>query len=145
MDSLFQHATQVITDLQSNPQWAYGLILLSFLTFALSLILIPWLVIRLPKDYFSANRRGESALRQYHPVVYWLIRLLKNLFSAALIVAGILMLVLPGQGILSILIGISIGDFPGKYRLERYLVTRPGVLKSINWIRKKARKPLLEL
>ena len=50
-----------------------------------------------------------------------------------------LMLVLPGQGLLTILIGIGISDFPGKYKLERRLVSVPGILGAINWIRGKAR------
>jgi len=54
------------------------------------------------------------------------------------------MLVLPGQGLLTILFGIALLDFPGKYRLERRIVSYPKVLNSINWIRKKAnKKPLV--
>ena len=53
------------------------------------------------------------------------------------------MLVLPGQGILTILVGFTLLDFPGKFRLQRWIVTRRGVLESINWVRKKAgREPL---
>ena len=45
------------------------------------------------------------------------------------------MLFTPGQGILSILAGLLLMNFPGKFRLERWLVQRPGVLKSLNWLR----------
>lgn len=145
METLFPQLSSLIQDISSQPQWTIGLIALSAVTFFLSLLIIPWLIIRLPTDYFSETKRHESVLRQQHPLTYWLVRIGKNLLSALLIVAGIIMLILPGQGLLSILIGISIGDFPGKYRLERYIVSRPGVLKSINWIRRKAKKPLLEL
>ena len=54
-----------------------------------------------------------------------------------LIIAGIVMLVLPGQGILSILVGIGLTDFPGKYRLERWLARQPAVFNTMNWIRRK--------
>jgi hypothetical protein len=34
-------------------------------------------------------------------------------------------------------------DFPGKYRLERWLATRRAVWRSINWLRRRAgREPL---
>jgi hypothetical protein len=45
------------------------------------------------------------------------------------------MLFTPGQGILTILAGLLLMNFPGKYRLERWLVQRPGVLSSLNWLR----------
>jgi len=68
----------------------------------------------------------------------------KNLLGLVLLIMGILMLVLPGQGLLTILFGIALIDFPGKYKLERHLISYPKVLNSINWIRKKAnKKPLL--
>lgn len=145
MEDTLPQMGQFFTELSSQPQWAFGLVTFSVVTFLLSLILIPWLIIRLPEDYFSGRKRHESNLQQQHPLVYWSIRVGKNLLSALLVAAGIIMLVLPGQGLLSILIGISIGDFPGKYRLERFVISRPGVLKSINWIRKKAKKPLLKI
>jgi len=57
--------------------------------------------------------------------------------------AGIAMLVLPGQGILAILGGIELMDFPGKYRLERWIVSRPAVLRSVNWLRRRMGRPPL--
>ena len=53
--------------------------------------------------------------------------------------------VLPGQGLLTILIGISLVNFPGKYRLERYLVSRRWAQRSLNWVRKRGGKPPFEL
>lgn len=58
-------------------------------------------------------------------------------------VAGILMLALPGQGLLTIIIGLVLMDFPGKYYAERWVISRHSILLSINWIRKKADKPAL--
>ena len=48
------------------------------------------------------------------------------------------MLVTPGQGVLTIVVGMLLFDFPGKFRLERWLVTRPTVWRSINWLRERA-------
>jgi hypothetical protein len=62
-----------------------------------------------------------------------------------LVLAGIMMLVLPGQGILAMLIGIGLMDFPGKFRLERWFARQPAVFKSLNWIRTRAgHAPLLD-
>ena len=56
-----------------------------------------------------------------------------------------LMLVLPGQGLLTILLGVTLLDFPGKFRMQKWVISRKGVLDSINWIRAKAHKRPLEL
>ena len=64
----------------------------------------------------------------------------KNLIGYVFVVAGIIMLMLPGQGILTIVIGITLLDFPGKYRLERWVVSRRPVLRSINWVRRRAKR-----
>jgi UPF0716 family protein affecting phage T7 exclusion len=69
----------------------------------------------------------------------------KNLLGYIFVVAGILMLMLPGQGFLTILIGITLIDFPGKYALERWIVSHGSVLRSINWIRRQAGRPPLVL
>jgi hypothetical protein len=68
----------------------------------------------------------------------------KSLLGYVFIAAGVLMLVLPGQGMLTILVGIILVDFPGKYRLERWIVTRRPVLRFINRLRRRAgRAPLV--
>jgi hypothetical protein len=69
----------------------------------------------------------------------------KNLLGIVLILAGVAMLVLPGQGILMILIGLMLMDVPGKRALERRLVQQPSVWQAMNWIRAKAHQPALEM
>ena len=59
--------------------------------------------------------------------------------------AGIAMLALPGQGILTILVGITLLNFPGKRRLELRIVRQRRVLRAINWMRAKAKRPPLVL
>ena len=59
--------------------------------------------------------------------------------------AGIAMLLLPGQGVLTILIGIMLLDFPGKRSLEFWIIRQRGVLKAANWIRRKSNHPPLEV
>jgi hypothetical protein len=51
------------------------------------------------------------------------------------VLAGIVMLLIPGQGLLTILIGIALMDFPKKQAFLRRVVARQWVLRSINRIR----------
>ncbi len=69
-----------------------------------------------------------------------LVLLLKNLLGIILFFMGILMLVLPGQGILTILTGLVLLDFPGKFLLLRWLARKERILNSLNWVRKKGHK-----
>ena len=55
--------------------------------------------------------------------------------------AGVAMILLPGQGLITILIGISFMDFPAKQQLVDALVRRPRVIRLLNWIRQKEKKP----
>ncbi|PID45453.1 MAG: hypothetical protein CSB47_08600 [Proteobacteria bacterium] len=129
---------------QINSELIVILGLVSVITFVLTLLLVPVVVVRIPEDYFSDDYRHVSRLAQYHPVLRYVLILLKNLLGLVLLVMGVLMLVLPGQGLLTIFFGIALMDFPGKFKLERKLVSYPKILHSINWIRKKAnRKPLV--
>lgn len=109
-----------------------------------SLIAIPVILVRLPADYFDL-RVPRSWMRDHHPVLKILGHVLKNSFGAVFLVAGFLMLFLPGQGILTMLIGISLLDFPGKRRLEARLVGRPKILSTINHLRHRFGKPPLVL
>ncbi|MDX1804128.1 MAG: hypothetical protein R3292_08605 [Alcanivorax sp.] len=105
-----------------------------------SFIAIPWLLIRMPHDYFT---RGYKP-RQHRGVMAWLVWAGRNFLAVILLIAGILMLVLPGQGLLTILIAIMTSTFPGKYRLERAIIRRPHVYHGVNWIREKYHRPALD-
>lgn len=122
--------------------WLAGL---SLVTFVGTLIIVPLLVVRIPSDYFSHDRRHRTPWAAHHPFVRGALLFTKNLAGYVFILAGILMLVLPGQGLLTIFIGVMLLDFPGKYRFERWLVTRRPVLKSINWLRKRTKHAPLNL
>jgi hypothetical protein len=111
--------------------------------FIVTIMIIPLVVARIPAEYFLEKERHVSQTRRFHPVIYMTLVVGKNLIGGILILAGITMLVLPGQGILTILIGISLTNFPGKYNLERKLVSKPNVFKTINWLRQRAGKPPL--
>jgi hypothetical protein len=117
----------------------------SFVTFVSTLVVVPMLVVKIPYDYFAYGRRKNVLWADRHAVVRCILLLAKNLLGYILIAFGILMLVLPGQGILTIVIGITLLNFPGKYRLEKWIVSRRSVLRSINWTRRCAGKDPLVL
>lgn len=128
-----------------NERLVALLAVVSIVTFVASLIIVPWLLVRLPSDYFVRSRRTPSALRAAHPVLRLALLIAKNVLGVVLLGGGIAMLVLPGQGLLTMVLGISLIDFPGKYALERALVRRRAVHKSINWIRRKGGREPIEI
>lgn len=104
-----------------------------------SMLAIPWLLVRMPVDYFNTPSRPLH----YRGPLAWVLWLLRNVMALLLLAAGILMLILPGQGILTILIALMVSTFPGKYRMERAIMRRPSVLRAANWIRRRNGKPEL--
>ena len=118
------------------------LFLLSIVGFVGSVIAIPWILIRLPQDYFCESH-PRTWLKDRHPVLRLIALALKNFVGWILLLGGIAMLVLPGQGLLTILIGVSLMDFPGKRAIERKLVSRPLVLQAINRVRERFDRPPL--
>ncbi|MEX0958641.1 MAG: PGPGW domain-containing protein [Burkholderiales bacterium] len=130
--------------LQDNETLLWWMGLGSVVAFAVSLVAVYGLLVLLPADYFRQEKSRPKPFGQRHPVLRWAVRIVKNLIGVVLFVAGILMLFLPGQGLLTILVAVMLLNFPGKYRLERWLVTRSGVRRSIDWLRLKAgRQPLV--
>jgi len=108
-----------------------------------TLIAVPMILIWLPNDYLSAQSpvsvvRRRGVLWRYP---YWII---KNLFGAIFIVAGIAMLVLPGQGILTIVLGLALINFPGKRQVIHRIFGHPRVFHAVNRLRVRAGKPPLE-
>lgn len=110
-----------------------------------SVVIFPLVVAHLPGDYFVRDRRDPARRIRRRPVLWVFLTVLKNLTGLVLILAGVVMLVLPGQGILTILMGLALTNFPGKYRLERWLVQRPAVGRGLNRIRTFAGKDGLEI
>lgn len=116
----------------------------SVLTFIGSILALPVLVAAMPEDYFVDAERHRSRLRRFHPLIYLALRILKNVVGWLLVLCGILMLVLPGQGLLTILVGLVLSDFPGKFALERWLAMNPRIMTTFNWLRRRAGRPPLQ-
>jgi hypothetical protein len=115
-----------------------GIAILSGLSvgcFLLSLVALPWMVCRIPEDFFlTADFRSEQSRATGGR---WIISGIKNLLGAGLFLVGGILLFMPGQGLLTMLMGVILMDFPGKKRVLGKLLTREDVRTSLNWIRKK--------
>lgn len=130
--------------IKDNDALFWWLAAASVVTFVGSLIVVPMLVARIPADYFAQPNRPRTRFTGKPPVVRSLLRIGKNVLGVLLMLGGVAMLVLPGQGLLTLLIGFMLVDLPGKYRFEKWLVSRPRIASGINWLRRRAgREPLV--
>lgn len=129
--------------IQANPKFMTGLGIASALGFVLSILAFPLLIAQIPEDYFASRCPPAHPLRNRHPLAALAIVALKNLAGAVLLLAGIAMLVLPGQGVMTILLGLMLLNFPGKRRLELWIVRHPKIERALNWLRKRHHKPPL--
>ena len=116
---------------------------ISFFIFIFSLISIKWLAAQIPTNYFID--RDDSEFKKTYRFLWLISIIIKNLIGYTLIFGGVLMLILPGQGLFTIFIGLILSNYPGKYRLERKLIAIPSILKTVNWLRKKSNKDPLEI
>ncbi len=115
--------------------------LFSLVSFVLTLVLVPVLLIGLPADHFC--RDGEQAAHRRHPLLHALLVFSRNAAGIMLLGLGVVLLVLPGQGLLTMLLGLVLMDFPGKRGLERRLLRQPRVLQPLNRLRRRfGRAPL---
>lgn len=131
----------MITDWFSQHSLILGLLAAGSLIMLLaSIVATPWLVARLPTDYLL--QRDNRTPR--HPIIRLAIDALRTLLGIALIILGLTMLIVPGPGFITLLIGLSIARFPGKRRLLRHIASRESVFNSLNWMRERhSRPPLL--
>lgn len=118
---------QEISSWLSNPVLLGGLAAFSIVAVLASIVLVPRYLAQLPRDFLSA----EAPPRHPSLVRY----VARNALGVVLVVLGALMLVLPGQGLLTLLVGLLLLDFPGKQRLVRRVLGRPKVLALVNRLR----------
>ncbi len=117
----------------------------SLVVLILTIVALPLIVKQLPADYFISEKREPAWRERKHPLLWGAITLAKNLLGLFLILVGIAMLVLPGQGAVTILIGLASTNFPAKYALERRIVRQPAIGATLNKIRELTREPPLLL
>lgn len=123
--------------IEANQSWLRWVGLGSLIMFVLTIIVVPVIVVKMEADHFLRDRETTKSVQQ----------LLKNLFGIFLILSGIVLSIplIPGQGLLTILIGLALTDFPGKRKLELRLLKLRPVHWAIQKLRKKADRPPLEL
>lgn len=115
-------------------------------TLLASLGIVTLVLVKIPPDHFQKGHHTKfwsgpnPALRAAGIIG-------KNILGVLLVVLGIILSIpgVPGQGLLTVLLGIMLLDFPGKTRLEQKLLSRPGIVKTINRVRERFEKPPLEL
>ena len=127
-----------------HPEVLIGMGVSSIFIFLISILGISWFVAQIPEDYFLQSKRQTSKWQKQKPILRFVIVLGKNLIGLSLIIGGLLMLLLPGQGLLTIVTGLLLVNYPGKYKLEQKLVSVPSVYKALNWIRFRAKKRPLQ-
>jgi hypothetical protein len=105
------------------------------------LVLVSYLLVKLPSTYFCDSHPPFWIER--HPFIRWIGLFVKNALGIVAVVLGIVMSLpgIPGQGILTILLGVMLLDFPGKRRLERWIISRRAVLDAVNRLRDRYQKP----
>ena len=102
----------------------------SVVSLLIALAALPWAFARLPVDYLQ----GAPAPPMTAPLAT---------LGVLLLVAGLAMIVLPGQGLLTMLAGLVLLDFPGKTKLERRMLRAPRMLHIVNRLRRRAGAPPL--
>ena len=90
-------------------------------------------LLRLPPDHFN-HRPTTEAWRRRHPATRAILTVLKNILGIIVLPLGVVMSLplVPGPGLVFMLLGLSLLDFPGKRALQRRLVTQPFILKMLN-------------
>jgi hypothetical protein len=138
----------MLRDIFGSITWQSVLlgVLLFIVTFTMSLAIVSFILVKIPPDYFHKDR-PRDLWSDRHPAVRLLGLFAKNVLGVVLVVLGILLSIpgVPGQGLLTILLGIMLLDFPGKRSLEHKLVSRPQILATINKLRHRFGQPNLIL
>ena len=140
MENFIESITEFVSSYKVYILW---LATISLFVFIFSLISIKWLVGLIPTNYFIKKNMVKS--KKSYSFIWLISVIVKNLIGYTLILGGLLMLVLPGQGLFTILMGLVLSNYPGKYNIERRFISIPSVLKTVNWLRKKSNKPPLEI
>lgn len=131
--------------LREHEEWFAWIGTASLATVVASALLVPAMVRRIPHDYFLEDSAGSDWMRRRHPVIRVVLLVLKNCLGALLVIGGLIMFVTPGQGILTLVVGVLLLNFPGKRRFEIWLVKRKPVHRAIDWMRRRAGRRPLEL
>lgn len=132
----------IFTFLGDHTAWAGSLAGLSLLLLIGTIFLVPWLLARLPSDYFHNPHHIPLESLLTRPALRVVLLILKNCLGLILFLAGLSMLLLPGQGLLTLLVAVMLLDFPGKFALKKRIISVPRIQKTANHFRERhGRKP----
>ena len=136
--------SEILLWITGNQEILITIGLVSAVVFFASLVSLPWLVAMIPTDYFMSKKRQRSLWKEKFPAIWLFMFIGKNIIGYLMLFAGALMLFLPGQGLLTMVAGLLMVDYPGKFSLERRIALTPSILSKLNWLRSKAKKPPLQ-
>lgn len=135
-----------LSNLWASLTWSKILLGLGLFLFSLaaSTLAIAVVMVKIPENYFSSHYR-QDFLPNSSWIVRWGAVVAKNIVGVFLILLGIVLSLpgVPGQGILTILLGLIMIDIPGKRPLEARIIKRPAILSTINNLRARYGKPPL--
>lgn len=145
MEWIEEFTEPIITIIQENGTLLALLAGASMVLFVVTILTIPLLVVSIPSNYFLHENSGSFGFGARHPFVRLVFLILKNIAGIVCVMAGFVMLFIPGQGLLTMFIGVVLLNFPGKRRLELRLVRHPQIRRGVDWIRRRAGKDPLQL
>jgi len=103
---------------------------------------VPWMVCRMPADWFARSPLAFRDRLKAHPVRV----VLRNLLGIGLILLGIALLFLPGQGILTIVLGVVLTDLPIRDKGLHWVARRPKLASQLQtWRYRSGKAPFTDL
>jgi len=137
-----------LSDFLSGLTWQKILVgaLIFLASFFVNLGIVSLILVKLPADHFSKNRKTKFWAGP-RPAIHAAKVIGKNIAGILLVALGIVLSLpgVPGQGLLTVLLGIMLLDFPGRHRLEQKLLSKPSIVNTINRLRGRFGKPPLQL
>jgi hypothetical protein len=120
--------------------------LIFLVSFFVNLAIVSVILVKLPADHFSKTRKTKFWAGP-RPALHAAKVIGKNIAGILLVALGIVLSLpgVPGQGLLTVLLGIMLLDFPGRDRVEQKLLSKPSIVNTINRLRGRFSKPPLEL
>lgn len=131
-----------IIDFEMNLATGLSGLGMAFGLFFLSQVVLPMVIVALPADYFCRPMKASAAFRGI-AVLHWVTKIMKNVAGAVTILLGLPLALpgIPGSGLVLMVVGIALLDFPGKRQLQYRLISYPRVLRSINLLRSRFGRP----
>ena len=138
----------LLSDFVSGLTWQKLLVgaLIFLASFLINLGIVSFILVKLPADHFSKKRKTKFWAGP-RPAIHAAKVIGKNIAGVLLVALGVVLSLpgVPGQGLLTVLLGIMLLDFPGRHRLEQKLLSKPSIVNTINRLRERFDKPPLQL